>query len=215
VLPKPTFGTGSIRGTVKFIGTPPPRAEIPNQPCHEGAGTLKDETVVVNSNGTLANVVLSLTGVAPSDGVDRDAALLDQVNCRYVPHVVAVQVNQKLTIRSSDPKTLHNVHYNPSNNPAGNFGMTQAGAERQVSFHNPEYFRVKCDVHPWMTGYVAVFDHPFFAVSSETDGSFEIKKIPAGHYTLTAWHEQYGKVEQPVDVTENQAIDVTLEYKAP
>ena len=215
---KPTFGTGSIRGIVKFVGTPPPRASISNQPCHEGAAPLKDETVVVNADGTLANVFVYLADAPPSDGSDRPAAVLDQVDCRYVPHAVAVQVGQPLRIRSSDAKTLHNVHLLAAANPQLNFGLTDAGAEKQVTFQQPEFIRTKCDVHPWMTGYVGVFESPFFAVTREGDagaGHFEIARVPPGKYKLVAWHEQYGQVEQPVEVKDNQATDVTVTYKAP
>src|SRR3954470_4144517 len=158
---KPTFGTGSIRGSVKFVGTPPARASISNKPCHEGAAPLKDETVVVNADGTLANVFVYLADAPASEGSDRPAALLDQVDCRYVPHAVAVQVGQSLRIRTSDPKTLHNVHLLASSNPQLNFGLTDAGAEKPVTFGQPEFIRTKCDVHPWMTGYIGVFESPF------------------------------------------------------
>jgi plastocyanin len=213
--PKPAFGTGTIRGVVRFVGAPPRQADIPNQPCHEGAGPLKEETVVVNKDGTLANVFVSLAGAPASDGSDREPALLDQKDCRYVPHAVGVQVGQTLRVRSSDPGTMHNVHYAPDRNAPANFGLTTTGAEKPVRFDSAEFIRVKCDVHPWMTGYVGVFDSPFFAVTSEKSGTFEIAKVPAGDYTLVAWHEQYGTVEQAVKVKDNGAVEVNVTYKAP
>ncbi len=200
---------------MKFTGTPPPRETIPNKPCHDGAPELKDETVVVNADGTLANVFVYLAGVPASDGSDRPPALLDQKNCRYEPHVIGVQVGQPLTIRTSDPGTMHNVHYVPQQNPAANFGLTVAGAEKKVTFDQAEFIRVKCDVHPWMTAYIGVFESPFFALTSEASGSWSIEKVPAGDYKLIAWHEQYGTLEQPVSVKENQAVAVTVTYKAP
>jgi plastocyanin len=205
---------------VKFIGTPPPRATIVNQPCHAGATTpLLDETVVVNENKTLANVFVYLEGVGSSDGSGNDPATLDQKDCRYVPHVVAVQAGQKLNVKSSDP-TMHNVHYNPQGNKPGNFGFTAAGEQRTVTFDAPgEFIRVKCDVHPWMTGYVGVFDSPFFATTGEgrgaAAGNFEIKRVPAGAYKLVAWHEQFGRLERAVTVKDNAAVEVEFEYKAP
>ena len=211
------FGPGTIRGTVKFVGAALKRTEIANKPCHEGAASpLLDETVVVNEKtGTLANVFVYLADAPPSTGSTRDAAVLDQKDCRYVPHVVGVQVGQPLRIRSSDPKTLHNVHYNPSANAAGNFGMTDAGAERSVQFDEAEFIRVKCDVHPWMTAYVGVFDSPFFAISDENAGQFEIARVPSGKYRLIAWHEQFGQVEQTVEVKDERPVDVTVTYKGP
>jgi hypothetical protein len=201
---------------VKFVGTPPKRAEIANKPCHDGATSpLLDETVVVNENtGTLANVFLYLADAEPTDGSQFEPAVLDQKDCRYTPHVVGVQVGQALRVRSSDPKTLHNTHYAPQANRPGNFGLTDAGAERVVKFEKPEFIRVKCDVHPWMTAYIGVFDSPFFATSDENAGRFEIAEVPPGKYKLTAWHEQLGQVEQEVVVGE-QPVDVTVTYKGP
>ena len=213
----PVYGNGTIRGTVKFVGTAPKRAEIANKPCHDHAASpLLDETVLVNEKtGTLANVFLYLAEVPPSDGSASEPAVLDQKDCRYVPHVVGVQVGQRLRVRSSDPKTLHNTHYVPSANRPGNFGLTDAGAERTVTFDKPEFIRVKCDVHPWMTAYVGVFDSPFFATSGEGEGGFEIARVPAGTYKLVAWHEQLGQVEQAVAVKDGATADVSVTYKAP
>ena len=165
--------------------------------------------------GTLANVFVYLADVPPSDGSQREATVLDQKDCRYVPHVVGVQVGQVLRVRSSDPKTMHNVHYNPSKGAAGNFGLTDAGAERTVTFQQAEFIRVKCDVHPWMTAYIGVFDSPFFATSDENAGQFEISRVPPGKYKLIAWHEQLGQVEQPVEVKDDRPVDVTVTYKGP
>jgi plastocyanin len=211
---QPKYGSATIEGTVRFIGNPPPREKIANQPCHAGAPPLLDETVVVNENGTLANVFVYLEGAGPSDGSKNSPAVLDQKDCRYVPHAVAVQTGQTLKIRSSDP-TMHNVHYNPQLNPPGNFGFTIAGSEKTTTFDKPEFIRVKCDVHPWMTAYLGVFDSPFFATTGEPGGKFQIKRVPAGSYTLVAWHEQFGRLEQPVTVKDNAAINVKFEYKAP
>jgi hypothetical protein len=71
--------------------------------------------------------------------------------------------------------------------------------------------KFKCDVHPWMTGYVAVTDHPFFAVTGD-DGSFTIPNVPAGTYTIEAWHERFGSTTADVKVSADKpgAVDLTL-----
>jgi hypothetical protein len=211
----PTFGTATLTGVVKFIGAAPARTIISNQPCCDGAPReLKDEAIVVNDNSTLANVLVYLEGVPPSDGSSRPATLLDQKDCRYVPHVIAVQTGQPLRIHSSDA-TLHNVHYNAAANPPANFAMTSAGAEQNVAFKTKEFIRVKCDVHPWMSAYIGVFEHPFFATSNDTTGQWQIEKVPAGKYTLVAWHEQLGELRQPMEIKDHQTVEMTLQYKAP
>lgn len=185
---------------------------IANQPCHDEAGPIKEETIVVNDGG-LKNTLVYLVGGPRFSGAAREPAVLDQVSCRYVPHVVGVQVGQTLKIKSSDP-TIHNVHYIPDQNPPANFGMTAAGAEKDVTFSSPEIFRVKCDVHPWMTAYVGVFDNSFYDVSGN-DGSFEISQVPAGPYKLVAWHEQLGMREVDLTVNGEAPIEMNFEYRAP
>jgi len=210
-------GDGVVRGTVTFAGTAPEMAEIANVPCHDGAPPLKEETVVVDpATKGLANVVVYLKGVRASEGVTTDKTppppVLDQVHCRYTPHVVAVEAGRPLVVRSSDD-AMHNVHYAPAGNPAANFGMTGPGQEKTVTFAKPELaVRVKCDVHPWMTAYVAVMGNPWFAVT-DAHGKFEVSHLPAGTYTLAAWHERYGEVTRQVTVGDGTGGDVAFEYK--
>jgi plastocyanin len=207
-------GTGVVRGVVKFDGVPPKMAAIANQPCHAGAPELEEETVIVGDGGAMMNVFVYVEGAGTGDGSKREPAVLDQVHCRYVPHVVGVQIGQALAVRSSDD-TLHNVHYKPQRNAAANFGLTKPGAAKAVTFTVPEFVRVKCDVHPWMTAYVGVFENPFFAATG-VDGTFEIRNLPAGEYTLVAWHELYGRREQPLTVAEEtKPVEATFRYKAP
>jgi hypothetical protein len=213
VVEAPLNGSAVITGKVSFSGRPPEMSEIANVPCHSAAEPLKEETVIVNENRTLRNTFVFLSGIRAGDGASRPPALLDQVNCQYVPHVVGVQIGQALRVRSSDP-TLHNVQYNPRRNRPQNFGMTQAGAERTVSFQAPEFIRAKCDVHPWMTAYIGVFEHPWFAITGE-DGSFELTGLPAGQYTLATWHEQYGSREQQITIVEGAKVEASFIYQAP
>lgn len=206
-------GTAAIRGTVKFTGTPPVMAKIANQPCHQDAGPIEEESAVVNKDGTLKNVCVFLEGAGRGDGASRPPVLLDQVNCRYVPHAIGVQIGQPLAIRSSDP-TIHNVHYAAERNKARNFGMTGAGQEKQVTFAEPEFILVKCDVHPWMNAWIGVFENPYFAVTGD-DGAFELVGLPAGTYNLVAWHERFGRREQSVTLRDGAETAADFEYKSP
>ncbi len=208
------LGNGVVRGIVKFDGVPPKMAAIANKPCHDGAPALETETIVVGDGGAMRNVLVFVEGAGSGDGKHQKPAVLDQVHCRYVPHVLGVQVGQTLIVRSSDD-TLHNVHYRPDRNPAANFGMTTPGAEKAVTFDAPDFIRVKCDVHPWMTSYVGVFENPFFAATG-ADGKFEIANLPAGDYSLVSWQEQLGRRQQPLRILdETKPVEAPFRYKAP
>ena len=212
VLPVKLEGSGIVRGKVLFVGTPPVMEPIANEPCHEEAGPLLEETVVVK-DGALKNVFVYLKNAPATDGTGVIPAMLDQVHCQYVPHAIGVQTNQSLRVRSSDP-TLHNVHYDPRANPPENFGLVKPGSEKVVSFKTAEFVRVKCDVHPWMTAYVGVFANPFFAVTGD-DGSFEIKGVPDGSYNLAIWHERLGEQEKEITLSAGRPVELSFEYKAP
>jgi len=207
-------GAGVIRGTVKFIGTPPMMSKIRVEPCHDGAsGEIADESVVVNANGTLRNVFVYVEGAGRGDGSAEQPVMLDQVNCTYVPHALGVQVGQTLTVRSGDP-TIHNVHFLADRNRATNFGLTGAGQQKRLAFAETEFIPVKCDVHPWMLAYIGVFENPYFAVTGE-DGAFELARLPAGRLKLIAWHERYGRLEQDVTTEQANSTAVTFEYRGP
>jgi len=206
-------GSATIAGTVSLSGKAPVMATIPNQPCHDGAKPLTEETVVTDGAGRLANVVVYLENApatGPASGLP--AVVLDQVDCRYVPHVVALQTGQTLHVTTSDP-TLHNVHGTSIENPAFNFALVAKGQARDLAFEAPESFPVRCDVHPWMKAYVRVFSHPWFAVTDKS-GAFRIANVPAGTYTLVAWHEKYGTVRTSVTVGTGGAADASLAFQS-
>jgi hypothetical protein len=136
--------------------------------------------------------------------------VLDQVNCTFTPHVIGVTAGQEVVIKSSDP-TFHNVHIAGPSGDLMNIAVPAPNVENRKTFDTPEVLHVKCDVHPWMSAYVGVFENPFFAVTGE-DGSFEIKGVPAGTYKLAVVHEQYGKQEQEITVADDKPAEVKVTY---
>jgi plastocyanin len=185
---------------------------LPNQPCCEDSKPIPEETVVVGPNGGLANTFVFLVDAPPSDGA-LPPAKLDQENCRFIPHVIGVEVGQTLVLRSEDP-TMHTVTYAPTKNPPANFSMSFPGTEYPTSFIASEFIYAHCDIHPWMKAWIGVFDNPFFTVTA-SDGSFALPRVPAGHYKIAAWHEQYGQTEQDVTVEEGKAVQVNFQYQSP
>jgi len=121
-------------------------------------------------------------------------------------------VGQKFKIRNSDTE-LHNVHATPKANREFNFGQALNGQVNEVSFPRPELFvRIKCDVHPWMGMHIAVFNHPFFAVTGD-EGTFEIKGLPPGKYTVEAWHEKFGNMTAAVEVTSGATKEADFTFE--
>jgi hypothetical protein len=145
--------------------------------------------------------------------------VLDQVGCIYTPHVVAVMVGQTLEVRNSDA-TLHNVMSAPRNNPPFNFGMPVKGGTYNLVFKQPEFkMNTKCFMHPWMSAYIHVLEHPFFAVTGE-DGTFTLKGLPPGEYEVTVLHEASLLQPEPasavvkVGAGETQKIEFTYQARA-
>ena len=212
-----------ITGTITLKGTPPKEKEI--TPVMEDANCSKLHTAapttpfyVVGAKGELADVIVSLQGISgKSTGASAPPMVLDQKGCEYVPSIFAVQTDQKIIVKNSDP-VLHNVHDIPgegSGNKEKNEAQLPNGPDLTFSFSKPENFlKFKCDVHQWMFAWVSIFDHPYFAVSSK-DGSFKIANVPPGKYKIQAAHRKAGVVTQEVEVKEGEPakVDFTLEVK--
>jgi plastocyanin len=210
---RPVDHAGAIVGAVRVEASLPPLppldlSSVPECQRRHPQG-MPDESVVAGPKGALKNVFVYLKGAPASDGAGRAPAVLDQVNCQYVPHVVAVQTGQPLIVKSSDP-FLHNMHAADADPP---LNWAFAGtSQRQTSFHTPGFVTVRCDVHPWMKAIVGVFDTPYFAVT-DASGRFTIENVPTGHYTLLAHHERFGELEQAVDISPVGKLTVDFNYK--
>jgi plastocyanin len=130
--------------------------------------------------------------------------------CVYVPRVVGAQVHQPIRFVNDDP-TDHNVH---GFTASGQFNFTLRGkdASQVQKLRHPEVVvRVKCDLHPWMIGYVGVVPHPFFAVTGD-DGAFELKGLPPGDYVLEAWHEKLGTRTASVKLGAGGTAEATFRF---
>ena len=207
----------TVSGSVQFSGTAPKMEPISMSADPVCAGLhsapVQTETVIANSNNTLKNVFVYVKEGLEGKAFEppKESVVIDQKGCQYHPHVFGIQVGQKLEIVNSD-NTLHNVHSLAEKSKQFNLGMPIQGMKLPKQFDNPEVMvKFKCDVHPWMNAFIGVLTHPFFAVTGD-DGSFEIKNLPPGEYTIEAWHEKYGTQTQKITVPESGSEKVTFTF---
>jgi len=215
----PDKGTATITGRVRWLGEPPKRRPIDmgaNKYCLNcNPGRALSETVIVGEGGGLANVFVRIKyGLRGwKFARPKGEVLLDQIKCRYVPHMLGLRAGQNLRVRNSDP-ILHNVHALPidGGKEAFNLAQTQRGQETVETIRRQGMYVGRCEVHGWMTSHIGVSKHPFFAVTGE-DGEFVLAHVPPGEYTLEAWHEKYGPKKRKLTLGEGQTAEVTFTYK--
>ena len=210
--------TGRISGRILFSGDVPAGTAVDvaaDPACARDGARLMTEEVVVKDGG-VANVFVYVKDGLRDYYFDTPTApvKVDQQRCRYQPHVFGAQTGQPIEVSNSDP-TLHNVHAAASINRGFNYGQPVQGMKNTTSFEAAEVMvRFKCNVHPWMTAYAGILDHPYFAVTAD-GGTFELKNVPPGTYTIEAWHEKLGTQTQQVTVADDEHRELSFTFKAP
>jgi plastocyanin len=210
---------GTLSGRVAIDGPVPPNAPIKlggDPVCAKAHKEGATAETFVSENGGLGNVFVYI-----KDGLGKyffdtpsTPVKLDQQGCQYRPHVFGVQVGQNIEFLNSDA-TSHNVHALPNANQEFNFMQVIQKQTDTKFFTAPEVMvRFKCDMHGWMSAYAGVLEHPYFAVTTP-GGAFELKNVPAGTYTIEAWHEKLGTQTHNVTLGEKESKAVTFTFKAP
>lgn len=221
-----TFGVvssvsaGTIRGVIQYDGDVPKFREIkmdadPICLSHHTEAVMP-QTLVLGEGKTLGNVFVYIKGGIFDNKFEPpvEPVIVDQKGCMYDPHVIGVMVGQPLKILNPDG-TLHNVHALSKVNPEFNLAMPKFRRETTKVFDKPEFmFPMKCDVHPWMSAWISVMDHPFFAVTKE-DGQFEIKDVPEGDFNVVAWHEKLGTQTSRVVMGKGGGTEVNFTFSKP
>ena len=209
----------TVSGKINFTGPKPVLREIDmsaNPACQKiHPKPVPSEEVIVNSDGTLANVFVWVKSGVPEGkwAAPSTPAVVDQQGCIYTPHVSGVVVGQPVEFRNSDD-TNHNIHPLPRQNQEWNESQPPKGDPKTKTFDQEEVMvPVKCNIHPWMRAYIGVVRHPFFAVTS-SDGTFKISGLQPGKYTVEAWHERFGRQEAEVTVAAKDSKSVDFSFAA-
>lgn len=202
---------GTISGEVKFAGDPPTPAKVEVTKDQEVCGKTEkvDESLLVGPNKGIQNVVVSISDIQKGKKMPDQGATLDQKDCRYAPHVVLTPAGTEMSILNSDG-ILHNIHSYSTKNPAFNKAQPKFRKEIKEKFAEPENVKLTCDAHGWMSGWVVVMDHPYYAVTKD-DGTFTMTDVPPGDYELKFWHETLGETTQKVSVKPKEESKVSVE----
>ena len=207
----------AISGRVSYGGQVPPPELVEmkgDAACHpQDATVFEKQTVIIDEFGALREAFVYIAkGIRPLQfPLPTDSVFLDQKGCQYLPHVFGIRAGQPLVIMNSD-NTLHNVYASSHQNPPFNIGMTRHVKQVTRVFPLPEVMiPFRCNVHPWMSAYAGVVEHPYFQVTG-VDGAFHLGPLPAGEYQIAVWHEKLGRLEQTVTlgVAETREIKLTF-----
>jgi len=221
--PAPHGSAGAtISGKVKLTGKPAASVnpEIDMSEESKCAALYKttphEEIVMANANGTLGNVFVYVKSGLAADAkfpTPTTSVTIDQKGCLYHPRVFGIMVNQQLAIKNSDG-LLHNIKAMAKKNRPFNISQpTNMTTDRSFTVQEV-MLPFECNVHGWMHAFAGVLPHPFYSVTG-ADGSFSISGLPAGTYTIEAWHEKYGTQTATVTVaaTGTKTQDFTFTAK--
>jgi Carboxypeptidase regulatory-like domain len=198
---------GTVNGRVSYEGTPKKLKPIdmsaePN--CAKFYNTPPmPEISLTGGDNSLQNVIVYVSAGASDENFTGPVVHLNQRGCRYTPHVVAVQ---------NDDTVTHSVHPLAHVNTEWNRSQPPGTPPVVIRYTQPEFIRVKCELHPWMRGVLAVFKNSHHAVTDST-GSFTLPELPPGKYTITAWHEVYGTQSKEITIAPGQNAELNFVFK--
>ena len=217
LLPAAAYAAGgTVKGRITFSGPEPGNRVIrmgmdPMCAAVNRGKQVVNEIFAVGDKNALGNVFVKVEGTFPATPVPSTPVEIDQVACVYVPRMVGARVGQTLIVKNSD-NWLHNIHTDSAKRNAINQSTPKAGMSVTLPLKDEEMLKVGCDVHRWMTAWVGVVAHPYYAVSETKTGTFTIANVPAGRRSVTAWHESFGALTKSVEVKDGQTVTVDFVY---
>jgi len=189
---------GTIKGEVKYTGKAPAPVIHKTGKFKKVCGSEILEESLILENQKVKNVVVWLEGKhAKKLKSEPGSYTIDQKKCSYSPHVLAMPQGSELKILTSDPIN-HNIHtYSFDNDPINIMFLPNQDYTQEME--EPEVIKVSCDLHSWMVAYIVVTPNSYFAMT-QNNGTFEIKNVPPGKYTLKLWHESLGEESRKIEV---------------
>ena len=210
--PADSDARGALVGRVVFDGDIPQSQALTVSKDVEVCGKPEKfpEALLVEPDRGIKNAVVFLRAVAGGISLSRPESnpTIDQRDCVYAPHVLLVPAGATVDIKNSDG-ILHNIHTYSEKNPAFNTAQPKFKTVISKTFTQSEMIRVTCDVHDWMTAWIVVQDHPYYALT-DTTGAFQLSDVPPGEYELRVWHEELGEHSRSVSVTVGQSVPVEI-----
>lgn len=238
-----SVNAATVTGTITFDGTEE-YTEVPErklldiktteQHCLTTAKGAKSEELVVSKGKGIQNVVVYVRVSGQKATPLTENPILDQKDCRYLPHVIAVPTGTTVHLTSNDP-VAHNVNAHATKNEAKNLLISKKGIKFDYTLTKAEAIKLTCDVHSWMSGYIVAVDSNFYTVTGQKDekgkfihpddyeksedtGKYTIKDVAAGRARVVVWHETLGTANKTVTVPETGELKVDFkssEFKKP
>ena len=202
---------GRVRGTIKVQGKLPKLPPLQISKFKEICKDVPNESLIIGPNLGLRNAVVTLEGIQRGKALEKETQHeLDNLGCRFVPHVLVASVGQFVVLKNSDP-ILHTAHaFFAGAQPGFNVGLYPGRVSRKPLVA-AGLVQIRCEVHPWMNAYIMVTDHPYYALT-DAYGEYLITDIPAGDYKLRVWHESLGVLEKNLSVKAGDSQEVEFVY---
>ena len=207
---------GVVTIQILYRGTVPPPAVMKVTRDVEICGTSMplQSLTVHSSSGGLKDAVVMIEGIPLPDTEQTPpppmVRVLSNARCAFSPHVMPLRTGSPLEIHNQDP-VMHNTHITNDVRTFINVAMVAKARPVVKKVEKPGLYRVQCDAHKFMRGYVLAAEHPYFGVTDER-GYTRILNVPPGNHEISVWHEQLGPLQAHVTVPANGEVAVTLEY---